>query len=106
MRLVPTYQPRPSPLHAARAGVTTFFCAALALVPMLYESPLVLAGGLAAATVVGLAAGVGAELARAARLAVPLVLLIVIINPLVYREGETLLLRGGELFGHRIEITL
>ena len=45
MRLVPTYQPRPSPLHAARAGVTTSFCAALALVPMLYDSPLVLAGG-------------------------------------------------------------
>ena len=67
MRLVPSYQPRPSPLHAARAGVTTSFCAALALVPMLYDSPLVLAGGLAAATLAGIAAGVGAELARAAR---------------------------------------
>ena len=106
MRLVPTYQPRPSPLHAARAGATTAFCAALALVPLLYESPLVLAGGLAAATLAGIAAGVGAELARAARLAVPLVLLIVIINPLVYREGATLLFRGGEVLGYRIEITL
>ncbi len=106
MRLVPTYQPRPSPLHAARAGATTSFCAALALVPMLYDSPLVLAGGLAAATFAGMAAGVGAELARAARLAVPLVLLIVIINPLVYREGATLLFRGGEVLGYRIEITL
>ncbi len=106
MRLVPTYQARPSPLHAARAGVTTSFCAALALVPMLYDSPLVLAGGLAAATFAGLAAGVGAELARAARLTVPLVLLIVLINPLVYREGETLLIRGGSLLGYRIEITL
>jgi energy-coupling factor transport system permease protein len=53
-----------------------------------------------------MAAGVGAELARAARLAVPLVLLIVIINPLVYREGATLLFRGGEVLGYRIEITL
>jgi energy-coupling factor transport system permease protein len=73
---------------------------------MLYDSPLVLAGGLAAATLAGMAAGVGAELARAARLAVPLVLLIVIINPLVYREGATLLFRGGEVLGYRIEITL
>jgi energy-coupling factor transport system permease protein len=106
MRLVPTYQPRPSALHSARAGVGTSFAAALALVPLLYESPLVLAGGLAAAVAAGLAAGVGGELARAARLTVPLALLIVIINPLVYREGETLLVRGGELLGYRIEITL
>jgi energy-coupling factor transport system permease protein len=105
MRLVPTYQPRPSPIHSARAGVTTSFCAALALVPLLYDSPLVLVGGLVAAVLAGLAAGVGRELARTAWLAVPLVLLIVIVNPLVYREGETLLVRGGELLGYRIEIT-
>jgi energy-coupling factor transport system permease protein len=106
MRLVPTYQPRPSALHSARAGVATSFAAALALVPLLYESPLVLVAGLAAAVAAGIAAGVGGEIARAARLAVPLVLLIVIVNPLVYREGETLLVRGGELLGYRIEITL
>jgi energy-coupling factor transport system permease protein len=86
--------------------VTTSFCAALALVPMLYDSPLVLAGGLAACVVAGIAAGVGGELARAARLTVPLALLIVIVNPLVYREGETLLIRGGEVLGYRIEVTL
>ena len=106
MRLVPSYQARPSPLHAARAGVSTWFCAALALVPMLYDSPLVLAGALAAALLAGTAAGVAGELGRAARLAVPLALLIVIVNPLVYREGETLLIRGGEVLGYRIEITL
>jgi energy-coupling factor transport system permease protein len=86
--------------------VATAFAAALALVPLLYDSPLVLAGGLAAAGLAGAAAGVGGELARAARLTVPLALLIVIINPLVYREGETLLFRGGEVLGYRIEITL
>ncbi len=53
-----------------------------------------------------MAAGVGGELGRAARLTVPLALLIVLINPLVYREGETLLIRGGEVLGYRIEITL
>jgi energy-coupling factor transport system permease protein len=86
--------------------VTTSFCAALALVPLLYDSPLVLAGGLGAVVLAGVAASVGGELARAARLTVPLALLIVIVNPLVYREGETLLIRGGELLGYRIEITL
>ena len=106
MRLVPTYQLRPSALHSARAGVTTSFCAALALVPMLYDSPLVLAGGLAAAVLAGIAASVGSELACAARLTLPLALLIVIVNPLVYREGETLLIRGGEVLGYRIDITL
>ena len=106
MRLVPTYQPRPTPLHSARAGVTTSFCAALALVPLLYDSPLALLGGLAAVVLAGVAASVGAELGRAARLTVPLALLIVLVNPLVYREGETLLIRGGEVLGYRIEITL
>lgn len=106
MRLVPVYTPRPSPLHAARAGVATGFAMALALVPLLYDSPLVLAGALAAVVAAGIAAGVGGELARAARLAVPLGLLIIVVNPLVYREGETLLVRGGELLGYRIEITL
>ena len=61
---------------------------------------------LLAAVAAGIAAGVGAELGRAARLTVPLALLIVIVNPLVYREGETLLIRGGEFLGYRIEITL
>lgn len=106
MRLVPAYSPRPTALHAARPGAATGFAMALALVPLLYDSPLVLAAGLAAAILAGAAAGVGAELARAARLAVPLVLLIVIVNPLVYREGETLLFRGGEVLGYGIEITL
>ena len=106
MRLVPAYQPRPTPLHSARAGVTTAFCAALALVPLLYDSPLVLLGGLAAVVLAGVAASVGAELGRAARLTVPLALLIVLVNPLVYREGETLLIRGGEVLGYRIELTL
>jgi energy-coupling factor transport system permease protein len=106
MRLVPAYRPLPGPLHSARAGVATAFAAALALVPMLYDSPLVLAGGLLAAFAAGAAAGVLGELARAAWLTIPLAILIVVINPLVYREGETLLIRGGELFGYRIEITL
>ena len=32
MSLIPVYRPRPSPLHAARAGVGALFCCALALI--------------------------------------------------------------------------
>jgi energy-coupling factor transport system permease protein len=32
--------------------------------------------------------------------------LIAVINPLVYPEGDTLLIRGGEILGRRIDITL
>jgi len=104
--LVPVYRSRPSPLHAAGAGATTSLCVALALICALYEHPLVLAAVIAAVAGAGLAAGVGSEIARAARLSVPLALLVTLINPLVYAEGQTLLVRGGSVLGHRFDITL
>ena len=106
MNLVPVYRPRPSPLHAARAGATGALCGAFALVCAIYEHPLVLSAMLAAVLGVGVAAGVGTELARAARLSVPLALLIALVNPLVYQGGETLLVRGGTLLGRRFDVTL
>ena len=48
----------------------------------------------------------GAEIGRAIRLALPLALLIALINPLVYQGGDTLLIRGGEFLGHRFDVTL
>jgi len=104
--LVPVYRSRSSPLHAARAAAGAGLCASLALVCALYEHPLVLTAVVAAVVGAGLAAGVGREIARAARLAVPLALLVTVINPLVYAEGQTLLVRGGTLLGHRFDITL
>jgi energy-coupling factor transport system permease protein len=106
MTLVPVYRDRPSPLHAARAGVGAAFCAALALCAVLYRHPLVLCAALTAIAVAAARAGVGRELRRALRLALPLAVLIAAINPLVYSEGETLLVRGGELLGRRFDITL
>ncbi len=53
-----------------------------------------------------LAVGVGAEVARAARLSLPLAVLIAAINPLLYSEGNTLLVRGGSFLGRRFDITL
>jgi energy-coupling factor transport system permease protein len=104
--LVPVFRPRPSPLHTARAGATAALCGGFALVCAIYQHPLVLAAVLVAVIGAGVAAGVGAELARAARLSVPLALLIALVNPLVYQGGDTLLVRGGTFLGRRFDVTL
>jgi energy-coupling factor transport system permease protein len=104
--LVPVYRPRASALHAAHAGVAAAYCASLALVVALYEHPLVLAAVIVAVVGAGLACGVGAEIARALWLSLPLALLMALINPLVYHEGDTLLVRGGEFLGRHWDITL
>jgi energy-coupling factor transport system permease protein len=104
--IVPTYRVRESALHVARPAVTAGLCLAFGLVCALYENPVVLLAAIAAVVTAGVAAGVGRELRRAAVFAVPLALLVTVINPLVYREGDTLLIRGGELLGRRVDITL
>ena len=106
MTLIPTYRNRPSALHAARAGVGAAFCFAFALAGALYRHPLILAGALGGIVVAGLAAGVGREVARSLRLALPFALLVAIVNALVYQGGETLLVRGGEFLGRRWDVTL
>jgi energy-coupling factor transport system permease protein len=73
---------------------------------MLFDDPVVLAAVIAAVVLAGVAAGVGREIRRAALLSLPLVLLVAAINPLVYREGDTLLLRGSEILGRRMDVTL
>ncbi len=103
---VPAYRPGASPLHRARAGATASLCLALALTCMLFDDPLVLASVIGAVVAAGVAAGVGREIKRAALLSLPLVLLVAVINPLVYREGDTLLVRGDEILGRRMDITL
>ena len=105
--LVPVFRPGRSPLHSARAGVTSLYCAALALVPIFFEHPLVLGGALAAVLAAGVAAGVRAEIARGARIALTIGLMIAVLNPLLTSEGVTLLVRGDEVLGQRVgDITL
>jgi energy-coupling factor transport system permease protein len=89
-----------------RAGVSLAYCAALALTVVLYDHPLILAGGLVAPLAAGRAAGAGGEVVRAVRLGLPFALLVLAINPVVSQQGETLLIRGGELFGWRFDVTL
>jgi energy-coupling factor transport system permease protein len=101
------YRRRDSPLHSARAGVAMAWCFCLALLCVATEHPLVLAAALVSIVVAGRLAGVGAELARVARFAVPLAVLVAAINPFVVREGLTVIARLGELgpLG-RLDITL
>jgi energy-coupling factor transport system permease protein len=106
MRFVPTYRPRSSALHAARAGASAGFCCAFAFAGALYEDPLVLGAALAGVLLAAAAAGVGAEVRRTLWLSLPLALLVTLVNPLAYSEGDTLLVRGGEFLGHRFDITL
>ena len=106
MRVVPSYRPGASALHAARASVAIGFCGAFALVSTLYDNPLVLIGALAGVIAAAAGAGVLAELRRAAWFALPLGLLIVAVNAVVARGGETVIFRGGEVFGRRLDITL
>jgi energy-coupling factor transport system permease protein len=106
MRLIPAYRDRASPLHAARAGATAALCGAFALVPGVTDNPYVLVATGVAILGAGIAAGVGRELRRSFWLSLPLALLITAINPLVYPSGNTLLVRGGDVLGRRIDITL
>lgn len=90
------YRRRSSPLHSARAAAGCAYCAAPATIALLCDSPLLLGAALAAVVGAGLCAGVGRELRRAAWIAVPLGLLIAVINPLVDRNGLTVIARLGE----------
>jgi energy-coupling factor transport system permease protein len=104
--LVPVYRRKASALHAARAGVSASFCMALALAPILFDNPIVLASLLCAAIVAAVGAGVARDLRRWAVYAAGLALLVVIINPLVTSDGLTVIVRGGSFLGRRWDITL
>lgn len=106
--IVSVYRPCSSALHATRPGAAIAYCTSFALAAVLFEHPLVLgaaAGGIVLAAR-GAGVGVGGEVRRAARAAVPLALLFALLNPLITSEGRTLLMRGWVLFGHRFDITL
>ncbi len=92
-----SYRRRRSPLHAARAGAGCLYCLALAVAALLLDHPLELGAVVLATLGAGAAAGVGAELRRAARFAVPLALLIMLVNALVSRDGLHVIVRLGQL---------
>jgi energy-coupling factor transport system permease protein len=91
------YRRRPSPLHAARAGVGALWAAALSLATLLLNHPLALLTLLAAVLCAGAGAGVGRLVARSMRTAAIVWLPIVLVNVLVSRNGLTVFARLGDL---------
>jgi energy-coupling factor transport system permease protein len=91
-----TYRRRASPLHAARASVACLWCAALALAALISWHPLVLTAVLVTAPAAALAAGVGREVGRFTLLiGLPIAVLFTVVNPLISREGLTVVARLG-----------
>ncbi len=104
--LVQPYVRRATPLHGARAGAAASFCMAFALVPALYQHPPVLIAAGGGVYVAASLAGVARQVRRAALLGLPLAVVIALVNPLVSSNGNTVIARLGELFGHRFDVTL
>ena len=92
-----SYRRRASPLHAARAAAGVRYCLALALAALLLSAPVALGAVAARDRAAGVAAGVGREMRRAALFALPLGLLVMVINALVARDGLTVISRLGDL---------
>ena len=102
-----TYRRRASPLHAARAGAGAAFCAALGLLALTADHPLVLAAALVAVLGAAVGARVLPEIARAALWALPFAIAIAIVNPFVSHDGLTVIARLGTLpWLGRVDITL
>jgi energy-coupling factor transport system permease protein len=101
-----THQRRPSPLHAARAGIGAVWCLVLGAAALSFEHPLLLATLLLVTVVGGAAAGVGRAVARALWWAVPFAVAIAAVNALVTRDGVTVVFRGGTVPGlGRLDVT-
>jgi energy-coupling factor transport system permease protein len=104
--LTQTYRRRPTSLHSARAGVAAAFCMAFALVPALYQHPLVLLAAGAGVFVAAALTGVSKQVLRATLIGLPIAIVIALVNPLVSQNGNTVVLRLGEVFGHRFDVTV
>jgi energy-coupling factor transport system permease protein len=101
------YRRRASPLHVVRAGAGCVYCLALTVAALVLTAPMALGAVTLAVVLAGIAAGVGRELRRALVFAVPLGLLVAVVNLLVTRDGLTVIWRLGDLplLGHT-DITL
>jgi energy-coupling factor transport system permease protein len=73
------------------------FLGALTAVSFVFLSPLILLGAGAGVIAAGLCAGAGRAVRAGLRLALPLMVVMIVINGLVYHRGDTVLIRGWEL---------
>jgi len=89
------YERRASPLHATRAAVASAWCVLLAGVALSFEHPLLLCVLLAAVIAAAAAACVAHRVLLALLVALPFAVVIALINPLVVRDGLTVIARLG-----------
>jgi energy-coupling factor transport system permease protein len=92
-----TYRRLATPLHATRALVGAAYALALATAALLSDSPIVLAAIGGAVLGAAALAQVAGPVLRAARWSLLLALLIALLNPLLDRNGLTVLVRFGHL---------
>jgi energy-coupling factor transport system permease protein len=100
------YLRRASPLHATRAAVASAWCVTLALVALSFDHPLVLGALLVTLVLAAAAARVARRVLLGLAFALPFALLVGLVNPLVSREGLTVIARLGTVpvFG-QLDIT-
>jgi energy-coupling factor transport system permease protein len=91
-----SYLRRPSPLHATRASIGAAYCAALVLAALLLNHPLALAAIAAAVAIAAIGADVGKRVLYSLRFSIPMLVLVVVVNGLVYHGGLTVLARFGD----------
>jgi energy-coupling factor transport system permease protein len=103
--LTQTYRRRATPLHSARAAASAAYCMAFALVPALYQHPVILLAAAAGIYLAAILAGVARQVRRAALIGLPIAIVIALVNPLVSNNGNTVIFRFGEVFGHRFDVT-
>lgn len=107
MRSSLAHFPGRSPLHRANPGPAMAYLGAIAAVAFVFSSPLVLLAAGVAAACAGVWAGAGRAVRAALLLAVPLLLVMTVVNALVNHRGQTVLVRGWDLpvLG-RMDVTL
>jgi len=91
------YERRASPLHATRAALASAWCVVVAGVALSFEHPLVLVALLATVIAAGAGARVAGRILPALAVALPFAFVIALINPLVMREGLTVIARFGSV---------
>jgi energy-coupling factor transport system permease protein len=97
MRVALAYAPRPGPLGTARPAVAALYLGPLAAIAFAFSSPLVLAGAGLAALLAAAASGALRAALVPLRFGLFLAVTIIVVNGLVTRRGDTVLLRGGEM---------
>jgi energy-coupling factor transport system permease protein len=90
------YRRQVSPMHAARAGAACAYCAALAFAALVLSAPIALGAIAVALAGAAVGAGVAPQMRRAARFAIPLGVLVMVVNALVVRDGLTVIVRLGD----------